>query len=159
MGEAGLSPSASVFAEGSYLPHWANTKGTYWTTRNGILFISLPQMCPGQEWPSELGGWHLEDQRQPVTKSQLQHSSQGQALSVVGVWESGFSACSVSMQLPGLASLKKTQVVKPRGDEEDGGCCGCFFLDLIKAGGRHTVFLLPAEIGTMLTEWKHFDFN
>ena len=85
MGEAGLSPSASVFAEGSYLPHWANTKGTYWTTRNGILFISLPQMCPGQEWPSELGGWHLEDQRQPVTKSQLQHSSQGQ---VPQSWES-----------------------------------------------------------------------
>ena len=47
--------------------------------------IPSSQMCPGQEWPS-LGGWHLEDQRQTVTKNHVQHSRQGQVPR--SLWES-----------------------------------------------------------------------
>ena len=133
--------------------------------------IPSSQMCPGQEWP-ELGGWHLEDQRQTVTKNQVQHSRQDQVPH--SLWElkrSQFSAhtdkvrAALWADIPRYGSWfaevseRKRFRLWNQGEWGRRWVLGMFPLWSYYTGGRPTVLLMAPERGGLLAEWMHFVFN
>lgn len=121
-------------------------------------------MCPGQEGP-ELGGWHLEDQRQTVTKNQVQHSRQDQITR--SLWElkrSQFSAHTDKVRAALWADIPRVWLLITQRSQKDSGCgtkengadggyWGCFLCDLITQ--EKTLSLMAPERG-LLAEWMHF---